>query len=82
MLDLKTTTFEDIIGRLKAYEERICDEEETPEEQNKLMYTNSEQQYNRCYGGEKEAVVVDVDSIEEEALVVTIMVEKSEMHRE
>ena len=44
MLDLNKTSFEDIIGRLKAYEERIADEEEEQEEQNKLMYVNSEPQ--------------------------------------
>ena len=38
MLDLKTTSFEDIVGRLKTYEERIHDEEEdTQESQSKLM---------------------------------------------
>lgn len=40
VLDLKSTSFEDIIGRLKAYEERVCnDEEETNDDQSKLMYT-------------------------------------------
>lgn len=39
ILDLKITSFEDIIGRLKIYEERICEEEETQENQNnKMMY--------------------------------------------
>lgn len=46
MLDLKTTSFEDIVGRMKAYEERISEEEEEPcDESNKLMYavdSNSE----------------------------------------
>ena len=41
VLDLKTTTFEDIIGRLKAYEERVKGEEEE-DNQTKLMYANSE----------------------------------------
>lgn len=40
VLDLKTTTFEDIIGRLKAYEERVTEEEEGQEDQTKLMYAN------------------------------------------
>ncbi|XP_048615803.1 uncharacterized protein LOC106453556 [Brassica napus] len=45
VLDLNTTTFEDIVGRLKAYEERICEEEdEQSDEQGKLMYANSEGQ--------------------------------------
>lgn len=46
-LDLDTTSFEDIVGRLKAYEERIAEEdEEKPEDQsqNKLMYANSDSQ--------------------------------------
>ena len=41
VLDLNTTSFEDIVGRLKAYEERIKIEEE-PEDQGKLLYANSE----------------------------------------
>ena len=52
VLDLNTTSFEDIIGRLKAYEERVSEEEEAEEEQGKLMYTNAENQGNqpnRCY---------------------------------
>lgn len=48
MLDLNTVTFEDIVGRLKAYEERIAeDEEDTHDDQTKLMYTDSSQEnYN------------------------------------
>ncbi|XP_048611726.1 uncharacterized protein LOC125586006 [Brassica napus] len=43
VLDLNTTSFEDIVGRLKAYEERICeDEDENQDDQGKLMYANSE----------------------------------------
>lgn len=42
VLDLKTTSFKDVIGRLKTYEECITEEEEdTQESQNKLMYTNT-----------------------------------------
>lgn len=57
VLDLKTTSFEDIIGRLKAYEERVCDEEEedVQENQSKLMYANmemSQSQHNRDYQGD------------------------------
>ncbi|KAG7556107.1 Integrase catalytic core [Arabidopsis suecica] len=44
VLDLNSTSFEDIVGRLKAYEERICDEEDNQEDQGKLMYANSETQ--------------------------------------
>ncbi|KMT17950.1 hypothetical protein BVRB_2g034700 [Beta vulgaris subsp. vulgaris] len=47
VLDLKTTSFEDIVGRLKAYEERISEEEEVEDQtesdnQGKLMYTNTD----------------------------------------
>ena len=54
VLDLKTTTFEDIIGRLKAYEDRVKEEEEAEETQSKLMYANNEPQpssnsYNQGY---------------------------------
>lgn len=42
LLDLNNTGFEEIMGRLKAYEERVRDEEDEPqEEQSKLMYSNS-----------------------------------------
>ncbi|CAA7052678.1 unnamed protein product [Microthlaspi erraticum] len=37
ILDLNKTSFSEIIGRLKAYEERVNGEEDTQEEQNKLM---------------------------------------------
>lgn len=51
VLDLKTTSFEDIIGRLKAYEERVAEDEDNQEEQSKLMYANMEpqQQQTRDY---------------------------------
>lgn len=52
VLDLKKTGFEDIIGRLKAYEERVSTEEEASEEQSKLMYTNSDTQYARNSNGD------------------------------
>ena len=45
ILNLKTTSFKDIIGRLKTYGKHIFDkEEDTQESQNKLMYANSEPQ--------------------------------------
>lgn len=42
VLDLKTTSFEDIIGRIKTYEERVALDEEESQENQKLMYTNSD----------------------------------------
>lgn len=42
VLDLNSTGFEDIVGRLKAYEERIGDENQK-EDQGKLMWTNNDQ---------------------------------------
>ena len=47
VLDLKTTCFEDIVGRLKAYEERVAEEEEAQDDQGKLMYANLDLQSNR-----------------------------------
>ncbi|KAG7582462.1 GAG-pre-integrase domain [Arabidopsis suecica] len=44
VLDLNTLPFEDIVGRLKTYEERICDEEEQNDDQSKLMYANNDSQ--------------------------------------
>lgn len=47
--DLNKTSFDDIVGRLKAYEERITEEDEEKHEdqsQSKLMYANNDtQQY-------------------------------------
>lgn len=56
VLDLNTTSFEDIVGRLKAYEERIGEEEEEQqEEQDKLMHANMDSQgsYYDGYGGNR-----------------------------
>lgn len=53
VLDLNTTSFKDIVGMLKAYEERICEEEEEEQhrdDQGKLMYVNSETQHENSYG--------------------------------
>lgn len=49
VLDLKNTSFEDIVGRLKAYEERITeeDEENTRDDSSKLMYASA---YQDGYG--------------------------------
>ena len=44
VLDLNKTSFEDIFGRLKAYEERIQDETSEEDDKGKLLYTNSEGQ--------------------------------------
>lgn len=45
VLDLNKTSFKDIVGRLKAYEERI-QEEDMQELQGNLLYTDSNQSYN------------------------------------
>ncbi|XP_024004802.1 uncharacterized protein LOC112081959 [Eutrema salsugineum] len=53
VLYLNTTSFEDIIRRLKAYEERIREEEEeTQDDLSKLMYANMKPQENCDYSGE------------------------------
>ena len=58
VLDLNTTSFEDIVGRSKAYEKRIGeDEEELQDDKSKLLYSNTESQQdhyggNRCRGRE------------------------------
>ena len=45
VLDLNITSFEDIVGRLKAYEERIAEEEDdTHDDQGKLMYGDTSQE--------------------------------------
>lgn len=35
VLDLNTTSFEDILGRLKAYEDRICEESQDEDDKGK-----------------------------------------------
>lgn len=52
LLDLNTTTFEDVVGRMKTYEERIRDEDDDHENQGKLIYANMETQSQRDYHGE------------------------------
>lgn len=55
MLNLNETSFEDIIGRLKAYEERISEEDDdTHDDSGKLLYsdsTNESYNSNRGRGG-------------------------------
>lgn len=52
MLDLNTTNFEDVVGRMKAYEERISEEEEEQsDDTGKLMYANSESQQDTYSSG-------------------------------
>lgn len=56
VLDLNKTAFEDIVGRLKAYEERIGEEEEEKsDDQNKLMYANMDtsKSYQGNYGNNR-----------------------------
>ncbi|XP_013601324.1 PREDICTED: uncharacterized protein LOC106308748 [Brassica oleracea var. oleracea] len=48
VLDLNSTGFEDIVGRLKAYEERVG-EETQKEDQGKLMFSNNEEHSQRGY---------------------------------
>ncbi|XP_076904526.1 uncharacterized protein LOC143560001 [Bidens hawaiensis] len=45
VLDLNKTGFEDVVGRLKAYEERI--KEEVMETQGNLLFSNGESSYSR-----------------------------------
>lgn len=51
ILDLNTATFEDVVSRLKAYEERIEEEEVHNSANNKLLYTKGESSSgSRKYG--------------------------------
>jgi len=55
VLDLNSTSYEDIVGRLKAYEERIAEEEnDNDDDSGKLMYANansSHESYGNNGGG-------------------------------
>ncbi|XP_056864179.1 uncharacterized protein LOC108850681 [Raphanus sativus] len=49
-LDLKTTSFEDKLGRLKVYEGRLRAENQEEEDKGKLLWTNNEGQSSRHQG--------------------------------
>ena len=51
VLDLKNTTFEDIVGRIKTYEDRVWDDDDSLEDQGKLMYADSGSHYMYQEGG-------------------------------
>ncbi|XP_024009402.1 uncharacterized protein LOC112084488 [Eutrema salsugineum] len=55
VLDLNVTSFEDIVGRLKAYEERISEEEETQEDANKMISATTPQIVPTGYSNYKKA---------------------------
>ncbi|GJZ99004.1 zinc finger, CCHC-type containing protein [Tanacetum coccineum] len=42
VLDLKTTGFKDLVGRLKAYEERVKQEDKANDSQEKLLYARTD----------------------------------------
>ncbi|GJS60270.1 pol polyprotein [Tanacetum coccineum] len=42
VLDLKTTGFEDVVGRLKVYEERVKEEDKANDPQENLLYARTE----------------------------------------
>nr|GEV07016.1 initiator tRNA phosphoribosyl transferase [Tanacetum cinerariifolium] len=42
VLDLKTTGFEEVVGRLKAYEERVKEEDKANDPQENLLYARTE----------------------------------------
>nr|GEU52410.1 putative RNA-directed DNA polymerase, eukaryota, reverse transcriptase zinc-binding domain protein [Tanacetum cinerariifolium] len=42
VLDLKTTGFEDVVGRLNAYEERVKEEDKANDSQDNFLYTRTE----------------------------------------
>ena len=55
VLNLNTVAFEDIVGRLKAYEERInVGGDKIPNEQDRLMYANSDASQSRYDTSNKE----------------------------
>ncbi|XP_021980040.1 uncharacterized protein LOC110876172 [Helianthus annuus] len=43
LVDLKTIDFDDVVGWLKAYEERVKDEETQAKQQNQLLFAGSEE---------------------------------------
>ena len=55
VLDLNTTSFDDIVGRLKVYEERICedDDERSNNGPTKLMYVNYGKNQENFSGGDR-----------------------------
>lgn len=70
LLNLKETSFEDVVGRMKAYEERIKeDEEDIQSDQTKLMYANSDAN-SQSYGDSRGRDVEDamVEAVAEEGM--------------
>nr|GEV00521.1 hypothetical protein [Tanacetum cinerariifolium] len=53
VVDLKTTGFEDVVGRLKAYEERVKEEDKANDAQDNLLYARTKYSngYNDSSGG-------------------------------
>lgn len=49
VVDLKTITFDDVVGRLKAYEERIKEEKDPAGSQGQLLFSQGESSSNHKY---------------------------------
>ncbi|GKD12531.1 hypothetical protein Tco_1196938 [Tanacetum coccineum] len=57
VLDLKETGFEDVVGRLKAYEERIKEEDKANDAQENLLYADANISNRNIYSSKEEDVV-------------------------
>jgi hypothetical protein len=47
VLDLKTMGFEDVVGRLKVYEERVKEEDQANDAQENLLYARTDNSYQQ-----------------------------------
>nr|GEW87949.1 hypothetical protein [Tanacetum cinerariifolium] len=54
VLDLKTKRFEDVVGRLKAYEERVKEEDKANVPQENLLYEKRDLSHIQCYRCDQE----------------------------
>jgi len=61
VLDLNAITFDDIVGRLKVYEERVYDEDDPEEDQSKLLYSSMDSSKRESEGEEEEDPIGEED---------------------
>jgi len=61
VLDLNAITFDDIVGRLKVNEERVCDEDDPEEDQSKLLYSSMDSSKRESEGEEEEDPIGEED---------------------
>ncbi|GJR49287.1 uncharacterized mitochondrial protein-like protein [Tanacetum coccineum] len=65
VLDLKTTGFEDVVGQLKAYEERVKEEDKANDPPENLLYARTEYSNRNSDSSEEEDVTHTLEVMDE-----------------